>query len=88
LKAGLASKIDMPGWLSIIGCLPTQWCVIGQRLLLFTHLLALRRQNQFVQLRQPQFVNPACVIDFQFTHLLEQLLAFNAVDWSLGDGFG
>jgi hypothetical protein len=34
------------------------------------------RQDQFVQLRQPQPVNPAVVIDLDFPSLLQQVLAF------------
>jgi hypothetical protein len=68
-KAGLGSRADTPGWLLIAYLHRTD------RLFGF-----LRRQNQFVQLRQTQFINPAAVIDFQFTHLLEKILTLDTVN--------
>jgi hypothetical protein len=37
-------------------------------------------QNQFVQLRQTQLVDPTAMIDFKLTHLTEQILALDASD--------
>jgi len=54
------------------------WFYIASLRILKRLLIWLRRQNQFVQLRQAQFVNATPVVDFQLAHLPEQILALDA----------
>jgi hypothetical protein len=65
----------------------TQVAVVRAGLVGIAVLFLLCRQNQFVQLRQSQTVNPSLVRDFHFAHLPEQVPAVDSRDRLLDHSF-